>query len=113
MKLHPRIKTEQTVEFQQAILNKAKETKLDKIDFTLRYNVVKQKAKKKNKYIADSGLIITRAYPYLIGNQDAVALYFNTIDEWFHTSQIIKCTKYKKFIRVETQNSIYKLYPCE
>ena len=112
MKLHPRIETEQTVEFQQAILSKAKETKLNKIDFKKRYDVVKQKAKHKNKYLADSGHVISRGNPYIIGNpEDGVALYFYTTSEWFHTSYIQKCTKYKNYIRIETLNSVYKLYP--
>lgn len=113
MKLHPRIETEETVEFQQALLEKAKETKLNKIDFTKRYDVFKQSAKKRNPYgLPDKGSIIMRAFPFVIGNpEDGVALYFYTTDEWFHCSIIKKCTKYKKYIKVETANSIYKLYP--
>lgn len=112
MKLHPKIEQEQTIELQIAILEKATETKLDKINFKTRYNVIKIKAKKKNQFMEDSGQIIMRAIPYIIGNpKDGVALYFYTTNEWFHTSYIQKCTKYKKFIRIETLNSVYKLYP--
>lgn len=111
MKLHPRIELEQPVELQEAILKKATELKLNKINFETRYDVIKEKAKNKNKHLPDSGKIIMRAFPYIMGNDSDVALFLYTTEEWFHTSCIQKCTKYKKYIRIETMNSVYKLYP--
>lgn len=113
MKVYPKIEAYNSSFFCKAILKLAKEKKLDKINFETRYNVVKQKAKKKHSYLPYSGNIIMRAFPYLVGNNNNVALFFYTTDEWFKTSGIIKCTKYKKFIRIETLNSVYKLYPWE
>jgi len=113
MTIHPLLELNKPVEFQQALLEKAKEFKLDKIDFTKRYDVVKQKSKKKNPNgLPDRGAIVTRAIPFVIGNpEEGVALYFLNTDEWFHCSLIQKCTKYKNYIRIETLNSVYKLYP--
>lgn len=111
MNIHPKLEIAKPKEYQDAILKVAKKRKLNKINFEVRYDVVKQKSKKKNPYMDDSGRVISMAYVYLIGNETAVALWFSTLSEWFHTSEVIKCIKYKKYIKIETLNSVYKLYP--
>lgn len=111
MIIHPKIVETQTQEFQDALLKIAKLKKLNKINFKKRYDVIKVFCKK-NK-LKESNHTILRAIPYLIGNEKAAAMYFYTINEWFHCSEIVKCTKFKKHIRIETLNSVYKLIAWE
>lgn len=113
MRIHQEIILNTDQEFQDGLLKKVKAKKLNKVDFDKRYDVIKIKSKNKNSNIQSFGLIMQRATPCIIGGPEAVALYFSTINEWFHCSEILKCTKYKKFIKIETLNSVYKLVAWE
>lgn len=108
IKVHPLIVDKMGQEYADKMVKLAKKLKLTKIDSGSRYKVSKGKAKKgRPANMADS--FSTVGYPYLIGNETEVALYFNGIHDWFKTSAIVKTTFLKTKIKVETLNSIYYL----
>lgn len=80
---------------------------LNKIDFNKSYILVKQKSKN------DSGIELgyeTVGKICLIGNgKTQVAIYINSLQEWFQTSAIVKCRKVKAGFKLTTLNSIYLL----
>lgn len=88
----------------------AKAVGLNLVNYKKMYKLMKTKTKNSSPNgIPDSGYII-HGYPIIIGNEDVVALRFENFQTWFQTSGIKKTTKLKDCIKIETMNSVYKLY---
>lgn len=103
MNIHPGI----PAEYHEEILEAAKAAKLDSIEnWGGIYYLTKISGK--NNGIIPAGQV-GRGSIYLIGSAGKVGLYFNSINEWFRTSSIVKCTKNDKGYEIVTENSVYQL----
>ena len=97
--------------FSEDILKKAERLGMNVIDYNKKYILTKVKTKTPNPYGYNNGDTIT-GFPYLIGNKNHVALFFEGSGEWFKTSSIVEFEATSDDgIYFETENSYYKLTP--
>jgi len=101
MKFHPL-----SEKYEKEIRENAKKVGLDKIDFDKRYYVTKIKSKSSGRELDEFKI---RGEPCLLGNEDFLKLYFNSISEWFMTSLVVSTEKDGDNYIVETENSTYLL----
>jgi hypothetical protein len=106
------IKVFHAVEDKEQALKIAKKLGVHKIDSDRLHWLKKVSAKKSNSNGYPDAYDVILGYPYLIGVEDNVWLYFSGKDDWFKTSPILSCKETKTHFEIETQNSIYITCIC-